>query len=57
MDLLRAHEVLSHAPQDTEDLNQRKEKTEACRVIADQVCSPAFRYSFFFKLDSLIIIY
>lgn len=45
MDLLRAHEVLSHAPKDTEDLAQRKEKTEACRVIADQVCSPAFRYA------------
>lgn len=44
MDLLRAHDVLSNAPQDTEDLAQRKEKTEACRVIADQVCAPAFRY-------------
>ncbi len=44
MDLLRAVDLLSNAPQDTDDVTQRKEKTEACRVIAEQVCAPAFRY-------------
>ncbi|GAM28565.1 hypothetical protein SAMD00019534_117410 [Acytostelium subglobosum LB1] len=43
MDLLRALDVLSTSPIDTDDQNLRKEKIDACRTIAEQICSPTIR--------------
>ncbi|EFA83096.1 Huntingtin family protein [Heterostelium album PN500] len=43
MDLLRALDVLSTSPIDTDDHSLRKEKIEACRTIAEQICSPSIR--------------
>eukprot|EP01133_Synstelium_polycarpum_P008416 gene8416-9901_t len=43
MDLLRALDVLSTSPIDTDDQTLRKEKIEACRTIAEQICAPTIR--------------
>eukprot|EP01119_Soliformovum_irregulare_P004870 TRINITY_DN1603_c0_g1_i1.p1 TRINITY_DN1603_c0_g1~~TRINITY_DN1603_c0_g1_i1.p1 ORF type:complete len:2158 (+),score=703.02 TRINITY_DN1603_c0_g1_i1:70-6543(+) len=45
MDLVKALEVVSTAPIDTNNEEQRKIKTTACRVVIDQICTPLLRNS------------
>ncbi|KAF2077646.1 hypothetical protein CYY_001033 [Polysphondylium violaceum] len=43
MDLIKALDVLSTSPIDTEDQYLRKDKIEACRTVSEQICAPSLR--------------